>query len=180
MIYYYIFQLISWSDLIELISSSDQLRLLLTAGVTNCKEAAAQGCGINIINFLQCRKFIIFAAVQKIYNFGHRAKIEALLFLMWVLFYAHDWCNFFYKIHWLLFWGIYAWKGTIKWGNSLWICPLNWDSNHLCSKNMFWPRLCRKNMFWQKRGCRINIIPQIGGAENLYDFWLLVTPVTFS
>jgi len=32
---------------------------------------------------------------------------------------------------------------------------------------MFWPRLCRKNMFWQKRGCKINIIPQIGAAENL-------------
>ena len=60
------------------------------SGVTNCKEAAAQGCRINIINLLQCRKFIIFAAVQKIYNFGQRAKIEALLFLMWVLFYAHD------------------------------------------------------------------------------------------
>ena len=63
---------------------------LPNAGVTNCKEAAAQGCRINIINLLQCRKFIIFAAVQKIYNFGQRAKIEALLFLMWVLFYAHD------------------------------------------------------------------------------------------
>ena len=28
-------------------------------------------------------------AVQEIYNFGQRAKIEALLFMMWVLFYAH-------------------------------------------------------------------------------------------
>ena len=32
-------------------------------------------------------------------------------------------------------------------------------------------------MFWPNLGCRININPQIGAAENLYDFRLVVTPV---